>query len=47
MEVRDWVERLKGRPISAADAKFGRKLTVTFGRVNYQRIRHNRIVSTD
>jgi len=41
------VEIFKGTPMSAADANFGRLLTVTFQRVNYQRIRNNRIISTD
>ena len=46
-EAQDRVEILPGTPMSAADANFGRTLTVTFRRVNYQRIRNNRIISTD
>jgi hypothetical protein len=40
-EVQDCVERLKGTPMSVADANFGRLRTITFRRVNYQLIRHN------
>ena len=40
-EVQDRVERLKGTPMSTADANSGRLRAVAFRRVNYQRIRHN------